>query len=321
MTAGGDVLTTPPIGNDVRGNAAEGPKPRKVADDFGSITKHRLPWGVSAVFLWLLLFAVGVLIPSEPSRKILGWESQSASNPKVLESRVSELEKAAKLPKPGEAVNPTPVNAGTPGKTLLVANLESPPASAKASGEATLPPTPNQDSANSGKQSPEESPPAGKRQSKKQPSKLKHFIIAAFTFIPLNIGLLCVLAAFIGGCSINKNEIRRIQQQIFDLEANPPVHPNPEITRLQQRLDYLTEHPGYSTIRGLVVYLIIISGLFIIGAPFTGENGNHTVSLEQYMKLAGLFSFFGYLSGYDPTVFTSVIGIGSKHLNTVKPNP
>jgi hypothetical protein len=64
--------------------------------------------------------------------------------------------------------------------------------------------------------------------------------------------------------------------------------------------------------------LIIISGLFIIGAPLTGEDDNQGVSLAQQIKMAGLFSFFGYLSGYDPTVFSSVIGFGAKHLNSTR---
>lgn len=235
-------------------------------EDFGQLTKHRLPWGVAGVLLWLLLFSVGVLIPAEPSRKNLGWtsESESQANTKNLEERINELEKKEKIPKLTDSDNKPPVVA------------------------------------------------TGK------PHKIWSFFVATFTFTPLNIGYLCILAAFIGGCSINKNEIHRIQQEIFDIEANPPVPPNPDIVRLKQRLDYLTEHPGYSTIRGLVVYLIIISGLFIIGAPLTGENGTQSVTLGQYMKLAGLFSFFGYLSGYDPTVFTSVVGLGSKHLSNVK---
>jgi hypothetical protein len=153
------------------------------------------------------------------------------------------------------------------------------------------------------------------------PGKFWSFVVATFTFTPLNVGILCILASFIGGCSINKNEILRIQQEIFDLEAKPPIPPNPDLTRLRQRFDHLTEHPDYSTICGLVVYLIIISGLFIIGAPLTGENGTQSVTLAQYMKLAGLFSFFGYLSGYDPTVFSSVIGLGTKQFNTDKKVP
>ena len=214
-------------------------------EDFGNITKHRLIWGVGGVFLWMLIFSAGVLIPSEPSRKNLGWTG--ATTPAVATTTVAEK----------------PIK--------------------------------------------HDDPPI-----------ICDFLLASLTFTPLNVGYLCVLAAFIGGCSINKNEIRRIQQQIIIIESSPLIPPNPEVYGLRQRLDYLTEHPGYSIIRGLVVYLIIISGLFIIGAPLTGEDDNQGVSLAQYIKMAGLFSFFGYLSGYDPTVFSSVIGFGAKHLNSTK---
>lgn len=247
-----------------------------IAVDFGHLTKHRLPWGVFGVIVWMLLFAVGVLVPAEPSRKVLGWKSESdvKAAASTLEARVAALETKDQ----GPETQPAPQAAPAPEENQKV-----------------------------------------KKKKEKTPGKFQSFVIATFTFTPINVGILCILAAFIGGCSINKNEIRRIQQAILDLEAEPPVPPNPELVRLRQRLDYLTEHPGYSTIRGLVVYVIIISGLFIIGVPLTGENGSQSITLAQYMKLAGLFSFFGYLSGYDPTVFSSVIGIGTKHLNPTKP--
>jgi hypothetical protein len=35
---------------------------------------RRLGWGLIALVLWLLLFATGVLIPSEKIRERLGWE-------------------------------------------------------------------------------------------------------------------------------------------------------------------------------------------------------------------------------------------------------
>jgi hypothetical protein len=89
---------------------------------------------------------------------------------------------------------------------------------------------------------------------------------------------------------------------------------------LKRRLNYLTEHPGYSTIRGLVVYLVLISGLFIIGAAPQGGDPDHQDILTQYMKLAGLFSFFGFLAGYDPTVFTAMINFGSTRLRNGNAN-
>lgn len=294
-----------------------------VTIDYGPLTKHRLPWGVAGVFMWMLLFSVGVLIPAESSRKNLGWKSDSETqaNAKKLEERIGELEK--KVTKPDAPKNPKTTDSTKP-ETQKEPATQTSSEGAPTTSPGTPPVVPDV-SQNSPKQN---EPPITdtKDQNKEEPtsstqiypSKFWSFVVATFTFTPLNVGILCILAAFIGGCSVNKSEIHRIQQEILDLEAKPPVPPNPDLTRLRQRLDYLTEHPGYSTIRGLVVYLIIISGLFIIGAPLTGENGTQAVTLAQYMKLAGLFSFFGYLSGYDPTVFSAVIGLGTKQLNTNK---
>lgn len=274
-------------------------------DGFGEPTKSWLPWGVAGVFLWLLLFAAGVLIPAEESRRKLGWKPQSTTDAAAsqLELRLAEIEKVVHA-------NPSEETGTLKG---AVPTLQPDPESSAATAPGAAAPKPQEardlvpvprlvrDA------TPEEDRP-----------RILDFLIATFSFTPLNVAFLCVLAAFVGGCSINKSGIRRIQDEIKALEANPPEPPNPEISRLRLRLDYLTEHPGYSAIRGLVVYLIIISGLFIIGAPLTGDDPNQSVSLGQYMKLAGLFSFFGYLSGHDPTVFSSVISLGTKQISSGK---
>lgn len=310
--------TNPPVTGESPGKKTTTDIPKRPHTvDFGPLTKHRLPWGVAGVFFWMLLFSIGVLVPAEPSRKYLGWkpESDVQTYSKKLEERIAELEKKAQGTKTnGRAA---PEVAGS-------ANLDQPKETVSSAAISPISPvSPDPKGQGTPVVSSSVSDPTDTSNSTGDPGpgKFRSFVVAAFTFTPLNVGMLCILAAFIGGCSINKNEILRIQQDILDLEADPPVPPNPDLTRLRQRLDYLTEHPGYSTIRGLVVYLIIISGLFIIGAPLTGENGTHSVTLEQYMKLAGLFSFFGYLSGYDPTVFSSVIGLGTKQLNTGKTGP
>lgn len=299
----------------------------QMSEEFGKLTRHRLPWGVAGVFAWLLLFSIGVLIPAEPSRINLGWNPQSdvETKSKKLEERITEIENKVNTPKSDKQAPPKSPDTGNTEKSKDApsGNPTTGSASKELTGNANQvnPSAGDQPKTKPENQVKDEKPIAARIDTKEcnKPSKFWSFVIATFTFTPLNVGILCVLAAFIGGCSINKNEISRIHQEILDLEANPPILPNPELARLRQRLDYLTEHPGYSTIRGLVVYLIIISGLFIIGAPLTGENGTQSITLSQYMKLAGLFSFFGYLSGYDPTVFSSVIGVGTRQLNSSKP--
>ena len=146
-----------------------------------------------------------------------------------------------------------------------------------------------------------------RKQEGKTSGQAAAFFIALFTFMPINVGLLCILAAFIGGCSVNKEEIWQIESKIRILGRTSTT---PEALELGRRLGYLTEHPGYSTVRGLVVYLVLVSGLLIAGSVPFQEEGDQVSALTQYLKLAGLFSFFGYLAGSDPTVFTSLLNIG-----------
>ena len=60
--------------------------------------------------------------------------------------------------------------------------------------------------------------------------------------------------------------------------------------------------------RGLVIYLIFISGLYIAAAdPFSGEQ--QSGKLAQYLRLAGLLSLLGFMVGYDPTRFSHWIDL------------
>ena len=250
---------------------------------------RRLVWGLFAVLLWLLLFAVGTLIDSEASRVNLGWKPPSeqkavASVPPdevlKLHEQLNRLEDAVKnLAQPKDPVPPA----------------------AKDNAPAEAPPAKTSE--------PKQSAP---------PGGVGDFLVAMFSFIPLNIGFLCILAAFIGGCSVNKEEIWQLKFEINALRLDPDQSKS---TSLRRRLNYLTEHPGYSTVRGMVVYLILISGLFIVGGDPLGDAGSQVDALTKYMRLAGLFSFFGYLAGYDPTVFTSLLNLGSSRLRPTQPEP
>jgi hypothetical protein len=72
---------------------------------------------------------------------------------------------------------------------------------------------------------------------------------------------------------------------------------------LTQKLAYMEEHPAFSMIRGLVVYLVIVSGLYIAAAdPF---DSNQQASFTQYIRLAGMISLLGFVVGYDPSRFKS----------------
>ncbi len=147
----------------------------------------------------------------------------------------------------------------------------------------------------------------------KKPHWFTAFVISMFSFMPLNIGFLCIIAAYVGGCSVNKNEIDRLERLIADLR--PDDH-SQEAEHLRRKLSYLTENPLNSTIRGLVVYLILISGLFVLGGTPVSMGVNQVLDLTQYIRLAGMFSFFGYIAGNDPTVFFTLLNFVSSRFHS-----
>jgi hypothetical protein len=274
----------------------------------------RLWCGLGAVALWFLFFAIGVLIPSEASRMRLGWKppTQQLEEIRKLPEAVAGLQRDVKSlkdevarakdpallppePSPTVAPSPTPSLAPTGAQPsgsffdFVLARLSFITVKLGFLCKCTV------------------EPPA-----EKPLGNIFDFLLAMCSFIPLNVAILCILAAFIGGCTENKTEIERLKEEL-KADGGPP--PNTKVA-LTRRLAYLTEHPGHSAIRGLVVYLIIMSGLFIVGAPPLGDPSSQQDSLSQYVKLAGLLSFFGYLAGYDPTVFTKMLNFGAQRLNS-----
>ncbi len=262
---------------------------------------RRLAWGLAAVVLWLALFAAGVLVPSEKSRERLGWRPESKQEQTIdrQNQKIESIEESVKNLKPADITN----SAGDGTRESLATDQP-----AVVAGNETIQRLESQI-----KKTAQDLEELNRKISKPEkledkPSKSWDFLVATSSFMPLNIGYLCILAAFIGGCSVNKEEIWRIKGQITALKTEES---GAERAALGQRLNYLTEHPGYSAIRGLVVYLVLVSGLFIAGVQPLNTETDHVVALTQYMKLAGLFSFIGYMAGYDPTVFTTMINFGS----------
>jgi hypothetical protein len=295
-----------------------------IVDDSGPLLEkemswppdRRLAWGLISLVLWLLLFAIGVLIPSENSRIRLGWRPDNEKRDATkLREEVDELKN--KLTTAKDDKNQTTQSPSIESKVSTddLTSVSPGGASPGASEKPTIAENPDT------KQILQEI--RGLSEDLKRQNDIKaraggglgDFLIASCSYMPINIGLLCILAAFMGGCSVNKNSIFDVQSEIATLQ------PGERLYALKRRLGYLTEHPGYSTIRGLVVYLILISGLFIVGATPEGGFGEHQEFLSQYMRLAGLFSFVGFLTGYDPTVFTSMLSFGSNRIGNNSGNP
>lgn len=245
-------------------------------------------WALIAVLVWFALFTIGALIDSAPYREALGWEKESKAT-KVenkVNQQITDLDKELKGLKESR-----PMIMADPGKDiseikreLIEVKTQIVELSSKLSNSA---------------------PKAASE------SFLTNFLTAAFTFMPLNVGLLCILAAFIGGCSVNKEKIWTVH---FQRDSLPAEGAEQERFSLTRQLLYLTEHPSYSAVRGLIVYLVLISGFFIVGPETLANDPEQLDVFSQYIKFAGLSSFFGYLAGYDPTLFSTLINLGSSRL-------
>ncbi len=140
------------------------------------------------------------------------------------------------------------------------------------------------------------------------------FLIGLVTYLPINVGLLSIVAAFLGGCSVSPELIQDIKNQMETSDKDSEEHYD-----LKRRLHYLTEHPAYSAFRGLVVYLLVTSGLLVFaGAETLTTTPDQIDSLGRYIRYAGIFSFIGYLAGHDPTVFSGLLRLGSSHMQFSK---
>lgn len=154
--------------------------------------------------------------------------------------------------------------------------------------------------------------PRCKSEARQKTCPRKAFPIAAISYLPLNICILTIAAAFVGGCSVNKGEVKDLETRVMHYDRDGIE--GPEVDRERKRLNYLAESPGYSALRGIVVYLVIISGLLVAGGSPLVIDTDHKEQLTQYFKLAGIFSFFGYLAGSDPTIFSAMVEFGSGRL-------
>lgn len=232
-------------------------------------SSKRIAGGSIAILLWVAVFAAGLLIDSLPYRVKLGWKPDAKAN---SEKNVSEIKQRVEA-------------------------LES-------EKKPLTQPAPDSSGHGDGKtQKKPEGPKAVKC------SATEAFAIAAMTFMPSNIAILSIIAAFLGGCSVSEELIR-------DVNADAQHATGSRAFAFKKRLNYLTEHPAYSAFRGLVVFLLLISGLFVFaGAETLTSELEQIDGLGKYMRFAGIFSFIAYLAGHDPSVFTALLRLGSGRIN------
>jgi hypothetical protein len=115
-----------------------------------------------------------------------------------------------------------------------------------------------------------------------------------FFYTPLNVAVLTLLAGFAGGCLSNVTYSHWGTGAIEDVGEG----------RIKTRMLFLTESPFASTMRSFVVYLGVITGLYITtNGPFENPTS------EQYVRFAGMISLLSFLVGYDPTRFQDFINL------------
>jgi len=130
---------------------------------------------------------------------------------------------------------------------------------------------------------------------------LANFVLSILTFTPTNIALLCIIAAFAGGCA------SRLVIGGIPGESAREV-PDAEKDKTDSNI-YLNENPFSSMLRGLVVYFAFLAGVFVATPTAFADN---SVSPQQYALSAGVVSLIAFIVGYDPTVFRSLLSISGK---------
>lgn len=126
------------------------------------------------------------------------------------------------------------------------------------------------------------------------------FVMCMLTFTPTNVGALCVVSAFIGGCA-SRLQVRNVKKH-----KSRNSHPQAEDDASQPTESeiYRCENPAASALRGFVVFGAYIAGSLIANAdPFA----NTTASL--YARAAGVTSLAAFTVGFDPTFVYGLIGL------------
>jgi hypothetical protein len=106
-------------------------------------------------------------------------------------------------------------------------------------------------------------------------------VITLLWFLPINLALICVTAGMLGSFGNRA-----------DLSDDKSPTPSRDDTN-----PYIS-----AMLRGLFVYLIMISGLLVLDVnPFSNP------APGQYIRLAGFLSLFSFVLSYQPRVFRKII--------------
>lgn len=263
-----------------------------------NIPRKQVVTTVVALAVWLMLYAAGLLLESVEHRIVLApitMRKQLGDTGKDLYSKVmgtplndsvdnapNSVAAAAKAAANTVAKAVADTAAKSVAETVSKPSDGVPKAALDNPVKAQETLAANSTNDNAGKNSSDKShqtsttPPAPGR------SVVWAFIAAFFCYSPTNMAMLTLTAGFLGGC---------VSNAIFTtLEEE-------ELKRIPERqLAFLSENPLSATMRGFVIYLCLVAGLYVaMDDPFKDSTPG------QYARLAGSLSLVAFVVGYDPT--------------------
>jgi hypothetical protein len=120
------------------------------------------------------------------------------------------------------------------------------------------------------------------------------FSAGLFVDTPTNAALLTCLAGLAGGIS-SRLTYGRFVEDPLGIEATEKLTVADVLVR--------TENPVASMLRSFIVYFIFVAGL-ALASP---QNPFSEPTQDQYFRFAAMVSVLGFVVGYDPSVFNSLL--------------
>jgi len=121
---------------------------------------------------------------------------------------------------------------------------------------------------------------------------LYDFVLCLFCYTPINVGILAFVSGAIGGT-----------MSLYYFRVLGDEERNDLLKHAPARAIALRQSPAISAAQGLVSYLCIVAGLYVIvDDPFK------VPTVGQYAKLAGLASALAFAVGYDRSRFDGLLG-------------
>jgi|GEM_PF-5874431 len=129
---------------------------------------------------------------------------------------------------------------------------------------------------------------------------------ALVIWTPTNIGLLCMLAAFIGGCASYNFKPNGIEMRIADAAARKTKEGEDALAKLKRRYSFMYESPFISMCRGFFAFLVLLAVWHLFEDTVFKELAQDE-GQERYRRMAAVFSAVGFTMGFDPTRFEDLV--------------